>query len=416
MCKDCKGITLIKGEDGVGIVNIANNPNGTITVLLSNGTSYTTTSLMGPAGAAGAQGAYGGWSSNWLYNTATTNTPATTTMRFNTVSPAAATKIYINQVNAAGTTISDFLDSFKNTNDSINYYGFLKIYREASQEDDFLYVKITGYSLVSGVATIDITQLMSNGSFTANDSLVVDFTPQGPTGATGGWSSKWSFSTSVTSTPVATKLQFNNVDLDIANIIYINKINITNTLSLGDFLNAFKNTVGGINYYGLLKIYNINSPETNFWIGEITGYTAVGSVVHLNVTMIQREGVFLANDTLAVDFTPNGSTDFRPYKVYSALISQSSTSAPTAVVLENNLSGPIVWTRDSAGTYFGTLVGAFTASKTMVLLTLNYAAASVTGYAVRSSADVVMLQTINAANTGTDGKLVSASLEIRVYN
>jgi len=57
MCKDCKGITLIKGEDGVGIVNIANNPNGTITVLLSNGTSYTTTSLMGPAGAAGPQGA-----------------------------------------------------------------------------------------------------------------------------------------------------------------------------------------------------------------------------------------------------------------------------------------------------------------------------------------------------------------------
>ena len=102
--------------------------------------------------------------------------------------------------------------------------------------------------------------------------------------------------------------------------------------------------------------------------------------------------------------------------MYSALISQSSTSAPTAVVLENNLSGPIVWTRDSLGTYFGTLVGAFTASKTMVLLTLNYAAASVTGYAVRSSTDVVMLQTINAGNTATDGKLVSASLEIRVYN
>jgi hypothetical protein len=132
--------------------------------------------------------------------------------------------------------------------------------------------------------------------------------------------------------------------------------------------------------------------------------------------MIQREGVFLANDTLAVDFTPNGSTDFRPYKVYSALISQSGTSAPTAVELENNLSGPIVWTRDSAGTYFGTLVGAFTASSTMVLLTLNYAGTSVTGYAVRSSADVIMLQTINAANTSVDGKLVSASLEIRVYN
>jgi hypothetical protein len=53
----------------------------------------------------------------------------------------------------------------------------------------------------------------------------------------------------------------------------------------------------------------------------------------------------------------------------------------------------------------------------MILLTLNYAAASVTGYAIRGgTSNTVMLQTINAANAAVDGKLVSASLEIRVYN
>jgi hypothetical protein len=41
MCKDCKGITLLKGENGVGIVSITDNNDGTFTILLSNGTTYT---------------------------------------------------------------------------------------------------------------------------------------------------------------------------------------------------------------------------------------------------------------------------------------------------------------------------------------------------------------------------------------
>ncbi len=54
----------------------------------------------------------------------------------------------------------------------------------------------------------------------------------------------------------------------------------------------------------------------------------------------------------------------RPYKVYTALLSQTGTSAPTAVVLENTLVGAIVWTTLGDGQYIGTLSGAFTANKT----------------------------------------------------
>ena len=111
----------------------------------------------------------------------------------------------------------------------------------------------------------------------------------------------------------------------------------------------------------------------------------------------------------------NGSTDFRPYKVYSALITQSGTAAPTVTVLENAI-GAIVWTRTSTGEYAGTLAGAFTASKTFVSLTLNYAGTSVTGYSVSPNNNYVSIQTLNSANTAVDSKLVSASLEIRVYN
>lgn len=54
-------------------------------------------------------------------------------------------------------------------------------------------------------------------------------------------------------------------------------------------------------------------------------------------------------------------------KVYRALLSQSGTDAPTAVVIENTLGGTLVWSRLSAGLYIGTLAGAFP-DKNKVLL------------------------------------------------
>jgi len=55
-------------------------------------------------------------------------------------------------------------------------------------------------------------------------------------------------------------------------------------------------------------------------------------------------------------------------KVYRALLSQTGTDDPVATVLENSLGGTVVWTRDMAGVYFGTLSNAFTADKTFAFV------------------------------------------------
>lgn len=57
------------------------------------------------------------------------------------------------------------------------------------------------------------------------------------------------------------------------------------------------------------------------------------------------------------------------YKVYRARLIQSGTSAPTADVFENTLSGTVVWTRTTTGDYSGTLAGEFPQDKTFVLIT-----------------------------------------------
>ncbi len=62
-------------------------------------------------------------------------------------------------------------------------------------------------------------------------------------------------------------------------------------------------------------------------------------------------------------------------KVYRALVSQSGTDDPTVLIQENTL-GEIVWSRDSAGNYFGRLTGAFPEEETSCLTTSILTAAS----------------------------------------
>lgn len=53
-CANCDGITLFEGTDGNGIVNTSyNSGTGVLTIYYSDGTSYSTTSLIGPTGPAG---------------------------------------------------------------------------------------------------------------------------------------------------------------------------------------------------------------------------------------------------------------------------------------------------------------------------------------------------------------------------
>ena len=58
-CKDCQGITLLKGDDGKGIVSITYNGGGTFTYLYTDGSTYTSPDISGTDGTNGANGATG---------------------------------------------------------------------------------------------------------------------------------------------------------------------------------------------------------------------------------------------------------------------------------------------------------------------------------------------------------------------
>jgi hypothetical protein len=103
----------------------------------------------------------------------------------------------------------------------------------------------------------------------------------------------------------------------------------------------------------------------------------------------------------------------RPYKSLILRLTQTGTAAPTATVLENNLTGTIAYARTGAGVYTITLTGQFTANKTSVFVS-QPAIGRVA--AVATSANVVTVSTFDATLTAAaDAILTGVVVEIRVY-
>lgn len=107
------------------------------------------------------------------------------------------------------------------------------------------------------------------------------------------------------------------------------------------------------------------------------------------------------------------------YKVYTALLTQSGTSAPTATVLENTLGGTVVWSYNSAGDYTATLSGAFTSNKTWLMCNAGQTVDTYAGNFVIAELNLIDVNSVrvitSTGGSGADDELLNTSIEIRVY-
>ena len=116
--------------------------------------------------------------------------------------------------------------------------------------------------------------------------------------------------------------------------------------------------------------------------------------------------------------TPSG--DPRPYKVYTALLSQSGTDAPVAIVLENTL-GDIQFGYSSPGQYIISSEGLFLEDLTYCFIN-NSNDGDFVGSPHLISKTILDTSTIGftvtVLNTGTpeNSFLYKTEIEIRVYN
>jgi hypothetical protein len=103
------------------------------------------------------------------------------------------------------------------------------------------------------------------------------------------------------------------------------------------------------------------------------------------------------------------------YKKYIALLSQSATSAPTAIVLDNTLGGTPSFSYTSTGNYLLTLGSAFDSNKTYVIIG-NSDVAQVICSAVNINNNDIQLRTFNLSGTYLNDIFNNTTIEIRVYN
>ena len=102
----------------------------------------------------------------------------------------------------------------------------------------------------------------------------------------------------------------------------------------------------------------------------------------------------------------------KPYDVYTALLSQSGTSAPTATVLRNELSAAIVFSYSGVGDYRGTLVGAFPNNLTWAIAATG--AGGDTIDITRLGDDLISIVSRDAGGSFSNG-FTDIPIEIRVY-
>jgi len=119
----------------------------------------------------------------------------------------------------------------------------------------------------------------------------------------------------------------------------------------------------------------------------------------------------------AINFNLGGETP--QYKVYTALLSQSGTSAPVATVLENTLGFDILWQYSTVGVYSVDYSIIFDSNKTACFISPNVGLAIISatagpGFVVLSTRDY----NGNPVNGGTNNILYlnKSLVEIRVYN
>ena len=102
-------------------------------------------------------------------------------------------------------------------------------------------------------------------------------------------------------------------------------------------------------------------------------------------------------------------------KKYVALLAQSDEEPPVVTVLENSLSGTIVWTRQGYACYRATLTGAFPAGKTLIKTSLGRKSSDCWWAAAqRLSEDAFLVYTTDNSGSLLEG-FQELQVEIDVY-
>ena len=262
----------------------------------SDGTTLTTTTTFNPAG---------GDTSQFTYSTTTTDSdPGSGIIRFNNATLASATIAYVDDLDALGTDVSAWLQSFDDVTGNTTNRGRIRIHKAGTLAVWAVYKVNAAVTNASGYTKIPIVYIDGAGSFTDEDSIYLSFTASGEDGAIPGYYYKFDTGTS-DADPGAGELSFNNGTYASATVIYIDDADANGVTTQADTI-TWDDSTSTIK--GFIHIVDIND-STTYARFKVTGSATDGSGYNkLTVTHLASNNTFSAADELSVHFTRSGDT------------------------------------------------------------------------------------------------------------
>ena len=187
------------------------------------------------------------------------------------------------------------------------------------------------------------------------------------------------------------------------------------------------------NHYngGAITITNRSSGDAILvnTIEETSGYNFVGQNQSYTTFTVNKTGDVKGNsfvksggtnsEYLMADGSVTTSTSQAlPYKVYTAIVSQTAGGIPTTMVLENTLGGELTWSKQQVGFFIIRSTGLFTLDKTVLLYSTGLNYEDSTNYNITWDAeDIDSIRLYTSTDIEPKDDLLRKSLiEIRVYN
>lgn len=148
----------------------------------------------------------------------------------------------------------------------------------------------------------------------------------------------------------------------------------------------------------MIKKIKPSSPD--IYLGKTIGDNTLARIAHVNQLADQI----------------NANVSVASYKVYTALLTRTGATAPSAVVLENTL-GVITFAYNNTGSYSVVSANLFTLNKTHVLIQKqgNGAFGNTLGIIILTNNNIIIGQNTSSGSNDTDWGF-PVCIEIRVYN
>ncbi len=212
------------------------------------------------------------------------------------------------------------------------------------------------------------------------------------------------------------------------NDAFVAIINGQNPGSLPNFVGGFYAVATGADNFSFVSEH-INGTVSSSHYRAINVLGITSNFASFSTNNIEVYNVDYLGNTTANSFVKTGGTSDQflkadgsvstvPYKVYTALLTQTGTNAPTAIVLENTIGTTISYSYTSSGTYNFIATGnPFTLNKTAVfisgqLLGLGFGTVT-TAFVTTSNQGIIGTQ---QSSGGVNDYLINTPIEIRVYN